>query len=130
MPKTSKKKRSRQSISLLAVRARARSIIATRAVALAPGSTVPGEIHDLISTVADHCSHTLRPLTDALLKRVESVPVANLAFDVDEHFGALMAVYGDAGYFVGLSVGLEVAALGCGVTIDRDALRAGKGGAR
>jgi hypothetical protein len=96
----SKKQNSRA--AFLALRARVRHLVETAGVPLVPGADQTGTITELVGDLIARLHPEISAAQDAL--RVE-------ASDVDEHFGALMVAYGEAGYSVGLAMGMELAAL-------------------
>ena len=53
----------------------------------------------------------MRRESDALYQRLDRTIDRGLALAVSNHFGAIMAAFGDAGYHTGLAMGLELAAL-------------------
>jgi hypothetical protein len=92
----------------LRLRALARTLLLEEGTAVAPGSPVPERIDDFIADLVVKDRPTLAGESAALYARI---PDRGLEIAISNHGGTLMAAYGDAGYFVGLSVGLELAAL-------------------
>jgi len=101
-------------LDLATLRSAVRTILLEHGTALAPTANTPEGIDDLIGALTDR-DRTLRHDSDALLRRVASVASdGDVARVVSDHFGAIMAAYGDSGYHVGLAAGLELAALVAG----------------
>ena len=73
-----------------------------------PSVPPPDDVDDLISTVAEDTHPDLEAARTAL---VAVIPDGALAIRISDHFGAHMAAYGDAGYYVGLAMRLELAVL-------------------
>jgi hypothetical protein len=92
----------------LRLRALARTLLLKEGTAVAPGSQTPERVDEWIGDLVAKQQPTLRSTSDALYARL---PDRDIEIAVNNHGGTLMAAYGDAGYFVGLSVGLELAAL-------------------
>src|ERR1700687_4248923 len=90
------------------VSARVRTLLLKEGTAVAPGSQTPEHVDEWISDLVATHRPTLRGESAALFARI---PDRDLEIAISNHGGAIMAAYGDAGYFVGLSVGLELAAL-------------------
>jgi hypothetical protein len=88
------------------LRARVRTIILEHGVALAARVNPNPEIDDAIYKLAERISPTIRRTSDKLQARIAD---QGLRIEIDDHQGAIMATYGDAGYNVGLAVGLELA---------------------
>lgn len=68
----------------------------------------PQELDDAINDVAKRLARTLDQESETVLSGIVDRPVQTA---VSNFFGNIMAAYGDAGYFVGLHMGLELAAL-------------------
>lgn len=101
---------------LARLRALVRPVLLQSGTALAPG----GEVHDRIDTIVDDEAKHRRPTvsreSEALVRRIEHGSGEQLARAVSDHFGAIMVAYSEAGYFVGVAVGCELAALILGVS--------------
>jgi hypothetical protein len=103
---------SRSEQEFLRVRAIARQLLLEHGSALAAGSavvTASEEADDAIGALVTRHQPTLERETDSLLD--ELITDADVARQVSDHHGTLMAAYGDAGYFFGLCTGLEMASL-------------------
>src|ERR1700693_4200325 len=92
----------------LRLRALARTLLLEEGTAVAPGSPVPERVDDFIADLVAQDRPALAAESAALYARI---PDRDLEIAISNHGGGLMGAYGDAGYFVGLSVGLELAAL-------------------
>jgi hypothetical protein len=103
-------------LDLSRLRSAVRTILLEQGTALAPTANTPEGIDELIGDIVD-CDPTLRRDSDALLRRVESAGDRDLSRVVSDHFGAIMAAYGDSGYHVGLAAGLELATLIVGQSV-------------
>lgn len=93
------------------MRAIARQLLLEHGSALAAGSAVvtgSEETDDAIGDLVTRHQPTLERETDRLL---ELITDADVARQVSDHHGTLMAAYGDAGYFLGVCTGLEMASL-------------------
>jgi hypothetical protein len=104
-----------RTLDLATLRSTVLAILLEHGTALAPTAGTPEDIDDLIGDLVDR-DPALRRDSDALLRRVESARDRDLSRVVSDHFGAIMAAYGDSGYHVGLATGLELAALIVGQT--------------
>jgi len=118
--------------TLTTLRSAVRTILLEHGTALTPGANTPEGIDELIGRLVDR-DPTLRGDSDALLRRVAPVGDRDVARVVSDHFGAIMAAYGDSGYHVGLAAGMELAALVVGQSVPvqvRRVRRGRKAGAR
>lgn len=97
--------------ALAHLRAQVRAILLTEGTAVAPGSETPVVINDLIGELATRYMPTIDSASKALVDRVEHGSGRALACEVSDHHGSIMNAYGDAGYFVGVAAGLELAAV-------------------
>src|SRR5712692_4088938 len=96
------KKSDREFIQL---RALARTLLLEEGTAVAPGASVPERVDDFIADLVARVRPALTAESAALYARS---PDRDVEIAISNHGGTLMAAYGDAGYFVGLSVGLEL----------------------
>src|SRR5688572_13351570 len=99
---------SKNTQELTRLRALVRRILLEDGTALAPTSPVPEPVDDAIAELATVRTPTLQHDSDAVL---EAISNRDIKITVSNHFGHLMAVYGDAGYFVGMCMGLELTRL-------------------
>jgi hypothetical protein len=80
-----------------------------------PASQASGIFVDLIAAVATRQTPKLDRASRRLWARIADSTCGPdrkvVANDVDDHFGNHMAAFGDAGYLVGVAVGLELAAM-------------------
>lgn len=97
--------------SLAQLRIIARQVLLKDGTALAPTMETPETIDDTFCTLAEALTPTLEREQAALLGEVAD---RDLARRLSDHGGAIMSAYGTAGYFVGLAMGLELAALTVG----------------
>ncbi len=95
----------------LQLRALARTLLLEEGTAVAPGASVPERVDDFIADLVARVRPALTAESAALYARS---PDRDVEIAISNHGGTLMAAYGDAGYFVGLSVGLELARLTLG----------------
>jgi hypothetical protein len=112
-----------RTLNLATLRSAVRTILLQHGTALAPTANTPEGIDELIGALVDR-DLTLRRDSDALLRRVESASDRDTSIAVSDHFGAIMAAYGDSGYHVGLAAGLELATLIAGQSVPAAARRA------
>jgi hypothetical protein len=105
------KTRRRAPVDLAALRTECRRILHDVGTALNPTAPTPEEIDDAIHRLVERRTPTLDDDTETILDRVNAAAGQEIANDVSNHHGALMGAYEDAGYFVGLAMGLELAAL-------------------
>lgn len=101
---------SRSETALAALRAQVRAVILKHGITIAPDGPTLDRIDDVIAALADRRSPMLRQETKRIFSRISD---RDVEIAVSNHDGDTMAAYGDAGYFVGLCVGLELAALTC-----------------
>jgi hypothetical protein len=113
-------------LNLVTLRSTVRAILLEHGTALAPTADTPEGIDDLIAEVVNRDA-ALRRDSDALLRRVEAASDRDIARVVSDHFGAIMAAYGDSGYHVGLAAGLELAALIAGQSVSSPVVRIRRG---
>jgi hypothetical protein len=92
----------------LRLRALARALLLEHGTALRPGAQTRDSVDDLIGDLVARQQPMLAGTTAALEARI---PDRDLEIAISNHGGTLMAAYGDAGYWIGLSVGVELAAL-------------------
>jgi hypothetical protein len=105
------------------LRAQVRAILLKEGTALAPGEQTPERVDDLIGDAVERHRPTLSRETDTLYARVQD---RDLQIDISNHAGAIMAAYEEAGYFVGVAMGLEMAALALGVGTALHTKKSGK----
>jgi hypothetical protein len=98
-------------VTLTRLRQLAHHVLLTEGAAIAPGAQTPEAIDDAIGALANQLRPDVerdRDDRDALLSDITD---RDLVRRVSDHDGTIMAAYGDAGYFVGVAMGLELAAL-------------------
>lgn len=102
--------------ALAKLRATVRTLILEQGISISPVGDTNEDVDEVIATVL----RTRAPKHDAECRVVEAEVAAkadrDTAITVSDQFGAVGAAYGDAGYFVGVCAGLELAALTCGDT--------------
>jgi hypothetical protein len=114
----------------LRVRTLARQILVEHGAAFAAGTAAvqtteaaDGVIGDLVRRYQP----TLGRKTDRIL---EMITDADVARQMSDGHGAIMAAYGNAGYFLGVCTGLELASIVLGQALAVPARSRGKGGAK
>jgi hypothetical protein len=111
------KKTTKSEQEFIRVRALVRAVLLEHGTAVAPGAETPERVDTIINDVACATQVRLKKLSsesDVLVNRIMSGSGRELAGAVSDHFGFVMTTYGDAGYFVGICMGLELAALTVG----------------
>lgn len=98
----------RHDADLAQLRATARRVLLTHGTAIAPHAQTPEYVDDLIGDLVRQRSPELDAENQTLF---DEVPDRDLARRLSDQGGAIMAAYGDAGYFIGLAMGLELASL-------------------
>lgn len=90
------------------LRAEVRAILFTEGVAIASGTQTPERVDTVIAELVQRQRPALERETDALAERASD---RDFQIEISDHANDIGIAYGDAGYFVGLAMGLEVAAL-------------------
>lgn len=129
MPRSSRSHapKSLQAYTLETLRTTARKILLEDGTALAPTMQTPEDADDVVDDLANALSPTFKRDRAALLDEVAD---PDLARRLSDHGGGIMAAYGTAGYFVGLAMGLELAALTACGSVHAGARRTRKGRVR
>jgi hypothetical protein len=112
---------------IIRLRAEIRQILIDEGTPLGPTAEHAARLDDLIANVVASTHPELDSAGTALQSRIAD---RSLSVGVSDHCGALMTAYGDAGYFVGLCAGLELAALTTTPTLTIASAVGSKAGAR
>lgn len=99
---------SKSARELARLRGLVRDIVLEQGTAIAPTANLHEPIDALISDVVARRHPTFREDSDHVLEQIEDRDAHRT---ISDYFGDIMAAYGDAGFFVGVAVGLELATL-------------------
>lgn len=86
----------------------ARNLLLEHGTSIAPGTETPEAVNDMIGDLAKRHEPELHAHLHTLFDAISDRMLCGM---VDGMSSRIMAAYGDAGYWVGLAVGLELAAL-------------------
>jgi len=103
-------KQTRLELDFGRLRQQVRAILLAHGTAIAPKTETPEHVDELIDTLARSARPDVARESEALENELDALD-DDLSRKVSNHFGAHMAAYGDAGYYTGLAMGLELAAL-------------------